>query len=82
VQAPKNVTARREQQPQRTEQAAPVTPQDQNTIANIADASAEFEQMDELSIANDEEPVSFDKLSTDELEAVLKTLESEPLSIE
>ena len=70
-------------QPQETT-PAPV----QNNISeasptqNIAEASAEFDEIDELSMSDESDPVSYDKLSMEELEAVLKILETEPLTIQ
>lgn len=83
---PKTVTAHKEQQPQQLEPVTPVTPQNRVSepisSGNIADASAQFEQIDELSMTDESEPVSYDRLSMEELEAVLKTLETEPLTIQ
>lgn len=89
AQAPENVIASRGQKPntmQHTAIPAPVTPQnkvsEQNTSEDIAQAASEFETFDELSMSSDDEPVSYDRLSMEELEVVLKTLESEPVTIE
>ena len=88
--APKPVMAQKEE-PQQTRQVIPVTPQppEQNVVetpapvsGNIADAAAAFDKMDELTVSDDTEPVSYDRLSMEELEAVLKTLETEPLTIQ
>ena len=53
-----------------------------NPTQNIAEASAAFDDIDELSMSDESDPVSYDKLSMEELEAVLKTLETEPLTIQ
>lgn len=87
IDAPNPVTARKEQQPQQIREVVPATPAPKQEVpqavsGNIADASAEFDKMDELSVSDDTEPVSYDRLSMEELEAVLKTLETEPLSIQ
>jgi len=83
------VTAHKVQQPRQSEPGipvAPVTPQNRvpetSPSENIAEAAAQFEQVDELSMSDESEPISYDKLSMEELEAVLKTLETEPLSIQ
>lgn len=71
--------------PQQIAPEAPVVPQVQaseNGSATIADAASEFDKIDDLSLSDESEPVSYDKLSVDELEAVLKTLETEPLTIQ
>jgi hypothetical protein len=75
--------ARKEQQSEPVIPAAPQNKVSETTPSgNIADASAQFEQIDELSMSDESEPVSYDRLSMDELEAVLKTLETEPLTIQ
>lgn len=43
---------------------------------NVQNASANFESLDELSVGDPESPVTYDKLSVDELESVLKILET------
>ncbi len=79
--APKIATVN--EQPQVTT-PAPVQDKvsESNPTQNIAEASAEFDEIDELSMSDESDPVSYDKLSMEELEAVLKTLETEPLTIQ
>ena len=43
---------------------------------DVQNASTNFESMDELSVGDPEAPVTYDKLSVDELESVLKILET------
>ncbi len=43
---------------------------------DMLNASSNFENMDELTVGDPESPVTYDKLSVDELESVLKILET------
>ncbi len=43
---------------------------------DMLNASSNFESMDELTVGDPESPVTYDKLSVDELESVLKILET------
>lgn len=47
-----------------------------STQSDIVSVSPSFEDMDELSVGDPESPVTYDKLSVDELESVLRILES------
>lgn len=80
VAAPKIATVNK--QPQETPAPMQNEVAETNPAQNIAEASAEFDEIDELSMSDESDPVSYDKLSMDELEAVLTTLETEPLTIQ
>lgn len=64
--------------PQHMQQAPAAVAEEMQPAPEVkaaSDATSEFDQIDELSLSDESEPVSYDKLSVDELEAILKTLE-------
>jgi hypothetical protein len=84
----KNVAAPKESSPSKqkeeltkNEEPAKDAPKDVSPVANpggkeVVDESANFEDMDVIETSDPETPVTYDKLSTEELQGVLKALET------